>query len=89
MTEAMVIQLFRDALMITIVVSGPIIGAGLVAGLLVSILQTTTSIQEQTLSFVPKVLAMSVAMIFFGHWMMRMLVDYTTSLFMMLPSLVR
>lgn len=76
----MAIDLAREALVMTIVVGGPMLGVGLVVGLIVSILQTATSIQEQTLTFVPKVLAMLVSIVVFGPWMIRELSDFTIRL---------
>ena len=63
MTDAEVIKILREALMTTIVVSAPILGVGMIVGLIISIFQTTTSIQEQTLTFVPKIIAIFVAIV--------------------------
>lgn len=60
--------------------TAPVLLLGLAVGLLVSIFQATTQIQEQTLAFVPKILAVIVALLFFGSWMLRNLVDFTTSI---------
>lgn len=88
MTEAEVLKLINDAIYVTILLSTPMIAIGLLVGLLVSILQTTMSIQEQTLSFVPKILAMGAAGVFFGQWMLGVMVGYTTSLIAGMASLV-
>ena len=80
MTETQVIALGRDALLTVLYVAGPMIGLGLVVGLLVSIFQATTQIQEQTLSFVPKIVAVLVAGVLFGPWMLRLLMDFTERL---------
>lgn len=79
MTDVTVIELLRDALMTTIIVASPILGIGMFVGLIVSIIQTTTSIQEQTLTFVPKIIAIFAAIIIFASWMMQMLTAYTTN----------
>lgn len=87
MTDIMVIKLLREALLITLVVAAPILGIGMFVGLIVSIIQTTTSIQEQTLTFVPKIIAIFMAIIFFGPWMIHMLVNYTVNLFMLIEKI--
>ncbi len=87
MTDIMVVKLLREALLITLVVAAPILGVGMFVGLIVSIIQTTTSIQEQTLTFVPKIIAIFLAIIFFGPWMIHMLVNYTVNLFMLIEKI--
>ncbi len=81
MTELTVMKLLRDSLMVTLVVSAPVLIVGMLVGLIVAIFQTTTSIQEQTLTFVPKIAAIFAAMIFLWSWMVRMLSDYTLNIF--------
>lgn len=80
MTIEAVADIAREALYTIIQVAIPILLVSLVVGLMVSIFQTVTSIQEQTLTFVPKIIAIFVALILFGPWMMQTLVDYTTRL---------
>jgi flagellar biosynthetic protein FliQ len=87
MNDVMVIQLLREALMTTMVVSAPILLVGMVVGLVVSIIQTTTSIQEQTLTFVPKIIAIFVAIVVFASWMINMLVSYTKGVFLAIIKL--
>jgi flagellar biosynthesis protein FliQ len=87
MNDVMIIQLLREGLMMVLLVSAPLLGVGMIVGLAVSIFQTTTSIQEQTLTFVPKIVAIFVAIVFFAGWMIRMLTDYTTKVFMMLEKI--
>lgn len=79
--EQLVLDIMRDALVMIIKVSLPILLTGLVVGLVVSIFQTATSIQEQTLAFIPKIIAVFLAIILFGSWIMNMLVGYTTQLY--------
>jgi flagellar biosynthetic protein FliQ len=62
---------------------------GLVAGLLVSILQAVTQLQEMTLTFIPKMLAIAAAILIFGQWMLLRLVEYTREIFELLPTVVR
>lgn len=87
MTDVTVIQILREALMMTLIVSAPIMAVGLVVGLVVSIFQTTTSIQEQTLTFVPKIVAIFAAIILFAGWMIHMLVAYTRNVFMAIEKI--
>ena len=80
-----VIQLGQEALMIVMLVSAPMLGLGLLVGLMVSVFQATTSIQEQTLAFIPKILAVFVAILIFGPWMLRIMVEYVTNIMVNLP----
>ncbi|WP_069997467.1 flagellar biosynthesis protein FliQ [Cellulosilyticum sp. I15G10I2] len=79
--EQLVLDLMREALMIIIKVSLPILLTGLTIGLVVSIFQTATSIQEQTLAFIPKIIGTFLAIILFGSWIMTMLVNFATKIF--------
>jgi len=83
-----VIQLAQEALLIVMLVSAPMLGLGLLVGLLVSVFQATTSIQEQTLAFIPKIVAVFVAILVFGPWMLRLMVDYVSKIFMNLPNYI-
>lgn len=67
----------RDTLLLTLVISGPILFIGLVIGLLISMAQAVTQLQEQTLVFVPKIVAMVLAIIFFMPWIAQRLLDYS------------
>ncbi len=87
MTDVLVIKLLRDALVTVLLVSAPILGVGMFVGLIVSIIQTTTSIQEQTLTFVPKIVAIFATIIIFGAWMIKMLVGYTNNLFALIAKI--
>jgi flagellar biosynthetic protein FliQ len=87
MTQLMAVELARSALMMTIIIASPMLAVGLVVGLAVSILQTTTSIQEQTLTFVPKLFAILISVATFGPWMIRMMTEYVILLITTLPSL--
>ena len=71
--------------MVVLLISAPMLGLGLAVGLLVSVFQATTSIQEQTLAFIPKIVAVFVAILIFGPWMLRLMVDYVTTVFNNLP----
>ena len=89
MTDAGVIELAQRAVAITLMISAPILGIGLVVGLVVSVFQAATQIQEMTLTFVPKIVAVAAAIVIFGPWMLRSMVNFTTKLFSNLPYLVR
>ena len=71
--------------MIVLLVSAPMLGLGLLVGLAVSVFQATTSIQEQTLAFIPKIIAVFVAILIFGPWMLRIMTEYVTNIFVNLP----
>ncbi len=89
MTEEFVMALGRDALMTVLLVGAPVLGLSLLVGLLVSIFQATTQLNEATLSFVPKILAVLLAVVFFGPWMMTVMLQFTSRIFTSLPTLVR
>ncbi len=83
------INLGQDALYLTMLISAPLLLVGLVVGLGIAIFQATTQIQEMTLTFVPKIVAVLFALLFFGSWMMIKLTDYTHDLLVRLPDLIR
>ncbi len=85
----MVLDLARNALTITLELALPILLFSLVSGLVVSIFQAITQINEMTLAFVPKILAVFVAGVLFGPWMLNRLVSYMSNLLISLPSFVR
>ena len=87
MTELLVIKIMRESLMTVILVSAPVLGIGMLVGLIVSIFQTTTSIQEQTLTFVPKMIAIFITIILFGSWMIRVLLNYTNNIFALIEKI--
>ncbi|WP_407307334.1 flagellar biosynthesis protein FliQ [Desulfosporosinus sp. SB140] len=80
MSQNTVLFMAREALGAVLLVGGPILGVSLLVGLLVSIFQSMTQIQEQTLSFIPKVIAVAVIMILLGPWMLSVLTAYTSNL---------
>ena len=85
MSGDVVIQMAQQAIMVVLLISAPMLGLGLAVGLLVSVFQATTSIQEQTLAFIPKIVAVFVAILIFGPWMLRLMADYVTTVFNNLP----
>jgi flagellar biosynthesis protein FliQ len=87
MDTELVKDIMIQSMWLTTLISLPVLGASLIVGLIVSILQATTSIQEQTLSFVPKLIAIVVALIIFGGWMTGSLMDFTTQIFELIPEM--
>jgi len=85
MTETTITHIWRWAIMTGLEVSAPILIAALVSGTLISVLLATTQIQEFTLSFVPKILAVAAAAAIFGPWMLRVLVTFSIQLLTDLP----
>ena len=81
MSQDLVLKLAKDALQITLLVSGPLLLVSLVLGLVVSVAQVVTSIQDMTLSFVPRVIAVFVAFLLLFPWAMSILTSYTYQLF--------
>jgi flagellar biosynthetic protein FliQ len=79
----------QEALTLTLMVAAPILGVALVVGLAVSILQAITSIQEMTLSFIPKILAAAIVLILLTPWMLAMLGDFMTNTFQYIPTVSR
>lgn len=88
MSPEFVIDLGKEALTMILLLAAPMLGLGLAVGLLVSILQATTQIQEQTLTFVPKIVAVLVSIIFFGPWMLNLIIDFTVELFTNIPNII-
>lgn len=80
MTPDTVIDLGREALLVTVMLAAPLLLAALLTGLCVGIFQAATQIQEQTLSFIPKLLAMVVALLATGPWLLQTIVDFTSEL---------
>ena len=89
MTDAAVISLAQDALTTALLIAGPILTVSLVIGLLVSIFQALTQINEATLTFVPKILGVFAVSAIFGPWMIGTMVGYTQRLFATLPLVAR
>jgi flagellar biosynthesis protein FliQ len=87
MDTATVIDLGRQALWTIALVSAPLLLVALAVGLFIGIIQAATSINEMTLSFIPKLIAMALALLLFGSWMLITLVDFTRSIFERIPTL--
>lgn len=89
MNDGFIVSLGREALMTVLLVAGPMLGLGLAVGLLVSVFQATTQIQEQTLTFIPKIIAVLGAAIVFGPWMLRVMTDFAVRLLGDMHNFVR
>jgi len=88
MTPQTVLTIAQQALWITALVSAPLLLTALVVGLVVSVFQAATQINEMTLSFIPKLLAMFAALVLAGPWMLALLVDYVQRLFTSIPQVI-
>lgn len=89
MTPEFVVSLGSEAIKLALMLSIPLLGVGLVVGLCIAILQATTQIQEMTLSFVPKILSVLLALLAALPWMLGKITNFTTQLFMSLPQIIR
>jgi flagellar biosynthesis protein FliQ len=89
MTPQYVIMVGREAIYIMLLVSGPMLLAGLVVGIGISILQAVTQIHEVTLTFIPKIIAVTGALILTLPWIMQLVIDFMTRLIMDIPNLAR
>jgi len=88
MTPLTVMEIGRSALEVALMVAAPMFAAALATGLIVSILQAATQINEQTLTFVPKLLVMFATLVLAGPWMITMLTDYIRRLYMAIPNMI-
>jgi flagellar biosynthetic protein FliQ len=88
MSHSLIVDLARNAIMLSLLVAGPMLVVALLVGLTVSVVQAVTQIQEQTLAFLPKLVGVSAVFLLALPWMIQILVKYTTELFRSLPSLI-
>ena len=88
MSHALVVDLARNAIMTGLLLAGPLLTIALGVGLVISVIQAITQIQEQTLSFVPKLLAVSGTVLVALPWMIQVMIKYTTELFRSFPTLI-
>lgn len=88
MTEDVVLQVGKDALLLIVYLAAPLLLSALAVGLFVGVLQAVTQIQEQTLSFIPKLMALVVALVLMGPWLLQLWVSFTQDLFLQIPSLI-
>jgi flagellar biosynthetic protein FliQ len=88
MSAEFITGFFAQAIRLALLLAAPMLLTGLVVGLLVSIFQTATQINEMTMTFVPKMLAVGVALLLFAPWMLQLLIDFTQNLFVNIPMYV-
>ncbi len=88
MTPEVVMNIGREAIEMTLILAGPLLLAALVIGLIISIFQAATQINEQTLSFIPKLVGTFLVLILAGPWMLQMMVDYIRRLFESIPQII-
>lgn len=89
MTEREVLEISRHAILVTLQLALPVLLFGLVAGVLVSIFQAVTQIQEFTLTFVPKLLAVVLALVIFGPWMLSLLINFFVQTYQHMPPVTQ
>ncbi len=89
MSDTSIVNLVQGTLWTFIMLASPILGVSILVGLIISILQATTSIQEQTLTFVPKMIAMLAVIYFLSSWMLNYISGFTVRLFSILPTIAR
>lgn len=89
MTEGYVITLGQNALYTALLVAAPLLGVSLIIGLVIGIFQATTQLQDQTLSFVPKIIAVLVTVVLLAPWMLRIMVAFTQNLYLSIQYLTK
>lgn len=89
MSENMILSIIKDAIQTGLIMAAPILGVAIVVGLIISVFQATTQIQEQTLTFVPKLVAVAVVGLITGAWMLHRIVDFTNRIFTLIANIVR
>lgn len=89
MTQDFVVQIMYQGVIMILLLSLPVVGVGLLVGFTISLFQAVTQIQEQTLTFVPKVIAVLLMVAFTSPWMVSLLVDFTNTLWAGIPAMVR
>ena len=88
MTPETVISIGQQALWVTMMIAGPLLGSALAVGLLIGMFQAATQINEMTLSFIPKLLVLVLALVVAGPWMLTVIMNFTTQLMAQIPSLI-
>lgn len=89
MDQGIILDVAQEAIKTVLMISAPILGLGLLVGLIVSIIQATTQIQEATLSFIPKIIVISITLLIFGPWMMNTMYEFTVRLFENIPLYIK
>ncbi|QCI20238.1 flagellar biosynthetic protein FliQ [Buchnera aphidicola (Brachycaudus cardui)] len=89
MTSEHVMELFHNAMKVTLILASPLLLAALISGLIISVLQAATQINEQTLSFIPKIISVLGVMAILGPWMLGVMLDYMHNLFNNIPLIIK
>ena len=89
MSSVFITEILKETMKIALLLSGPMLITGLIAGLIVSIFQAATQIQEMTLTFIPKIFGVALALVIFLPWMIRLMSDYAVKIFLTIPTIVR
>lgn len=89
MTQDLIMNLGQDALRVSFLLAGPILAVAMIVGIVVSLLQAVTQINESTLAFIPKILAIGLVLVLAGPWMIDTITHYTTDLLTRFPALIR
>ena len=88
MSQEAIMTIVRETVMTAILLAAPLLLTGLLVGLVISIFQAVTQIQEQTLTFVPKILAILLSLLVFGPWMLKIINDFTVNIFVNLKNVI-
>jgi flagellar biosynthetic protein FliQ len=89
MTPEFVVSLAGESIKLALLLSAPLLGVGLLVGLVIAVLQATTQVQEMTLTFVPKIVMVLLALLFASPWMLNKMTSFTTHLMMTIPNVIR
>ncbi|MGA1823019.1 MAG: flagellar biosynthesis protein FliQ [bacterium] len=89
MSSVFITEILKETMRIALLLSGPMLITGLIAGLIVSIFQAATQIQEMTLTFIPKIFGVALALVIFLPWMIRLMSDYAVRIFLTIPTIIR
>ena len=89
MTQTFVIHLAREALLMVLTLAGPAMAVALLIGLVISVLQATTQIQDQMLNLVPKIVGVFVVLLVLGTWLLNSAINFTTNLYTQIPKVIR
>lgn len=89
MTQTFVIHMARETLLVILLLAGPVMGTALLIGLVISVLQATTQIQDQMLNMAPKIVAVFIIILVLGAWMLNIAITFTNNVFAQIPNIVR
>jgi len=88
MSQDQVLSIFKEALWVTLQVAGPVLIISIIVGLVISVIQAATQIHEQTLTFVPKLIAIAIVLLLTGTWVMNVMNDFTKQIFEVIANIV-